>query len=379
MTDIELFLSKWPVFLQETWTKLGFKQPTDVQFKTYSLALEGKDLIIESPTGTGKTLAYLWPILSRINEEGKDIQAVILAPSRELVMQIFQEAQKWAEGSAIRIVPLMGGTNVKNQLEKLKQRPQLIVGTPGRVLELIKMRKLKMHEVKTIVLDEGDQLLVPEHQETVKSIIKTTLNDRQLLLCSATISKKMEDEAQGLMKQADVVRITRSRETSSSNVEHIYFVCDQRDKLDVVRRIVRMGSLKALAFVRDIGNLSVYADKLRYMKIPVAVLHSEAEKTERAAAIAQFRSGKVPLLLSTDVAARGLDIEGLTHVLHVDFPQDATQYVHRSGRTGRMGRTGTVISIVTPREECELKKLSSELGLNIRKKILHMGKIKDRR
>lgn len=380
MTEMAGFTSHLKAFLQNTWTKSGFQQPTDVQQKAVPFILEGRDLIVESPTGTGKTLAYLLPLLQRIDEEKKDVQAVILAPSRELVMQIFQEIQKWAVGSKISGVSLIGGTNVKNQLEKLKKRPQIIVGTPGRVLELVKLKKLKMHEVKTIVLDEGDQLLLPEHKETVKSVIKTTLRDRQLLLLSATLSKGIEQEAQELMGQAEVIRVQKGSILQADQVEHIYFVCEQRDKIDLLRRIVRMDSIKdsikALAFVRDIGSLSVLAEKLQYMNVPVAVLHSEADKTERATAIQQFRSGKVPLLLATDVAARGLDIEGLTHVVHLDPPQDASQYVHRSGRTGRMGQSGTVISIVTPREERDLKKLGREIGLSIQEKVLYKGEIR---
>ncbi|MFC7393425.1 DEAD/DEAH box helicase [Scopulibacillus cellulosilyticus] len=378
MPTNEPFLSAMKPFLQDAWKKAGFKGPTSIQIKSTPLILEGKNVIAESPTGTGKTLAYLLPLLQRINLEINSPQAVILAPSRELVMQIFEQTQKWAEGSGIAPASFIGGANIKRQLEKLKKHPQVIVGTSGRVLELIKLKKLKMHEVKTIVMDEGDQLLVPEHIDTIKNIIKTTLNDRQLLLFSATLPNHIEQLAKDIMDQAEIVKVNQTK-AAKSKVEHIYFVCEAREKIEVLRKIMRTGSLKALAFVKDIGNLSVLAEKLQYKGIPAGVLHSEAKKSERETALKNFRAGKYPLLLATDVAARGLDIEGLTHVIHVDFPESVTQYVHRSGRTGRQGSSGIVISIVTPREERDLKKFCRECQIPVHRKILFKGQITDKK
>ncbi|MBE4910621.1 DEAD/DEAH box helicase [Bacillus luteolus] len=372
------FLSQTKPFLQEAWEKSGFASPTAVQVKAAPQVLEGKDIIVESPTGTGKTLAYLMPLLNKIDPEHGGVQALILASSHELVMQINLEVQKWAEGSGIRGASFIGGANVKRQLEKLKKRPQVVVGTPGRVSELIKQKKLKMHEVKTIVLDEGDQLLVPEHTNTVENIIKTTLADRQIVLFSATMPAHTERAARVFMNNPEVIKVTKE-DMPKSKVDHIYFVCDSRDKVETLEKIGRLENVKALTFVKDIGNLAVVAEKLQFKRIPLSVLHSDSKKEERANAIKSFRAGKVPMLVATDVAARGLDIEGLSHVVHFDLAEDLTQYTHRSGRTGRAGAAGTVISIVTEREERTLKQYARELGFTVSKKVFFKGQIADER
>jgi len=240
------------------------------------------------------------PLLQKVDTDKKHVQVVILASSHELVMQIHQEVQNWAQGSGISSTTLIGGANMKRQIEKLKKKPNVVIGTPGRVSELINQKKLKMHEVQTLVLDEGDQLLVPEHRKTIHGI--------------------------------------------------------------VVRKIARHGEVKALAFLKEISHLQAMAEKLEYKGLSVGVLNSDSNKQDRANTLKDFRTGKLPLLLSTDVAARGLDITDLTHIIHVDLPEDMNQYIHRSGRTGRLGSTsGTVISVVTPKEEKMLKKFSRDL------------------
>jgi superfamily II DNA/RNA helicase len=368
-------LSNLKPFLQEAWKKANFQTPTSIQNTTIPLILDGKDLIAESPTGTGKTLAYLLPVLNKMNVENQSIQAVILASSQELVMQVYQEFQKWSEGSGIRGATFIGGANVKRQLEKLKKRPQIIFGTPGRLFELIKQKKVKMHEVKMLVLDEADQLLVPEHAGTVRNIIKSTLQDRQVVLFSATLKKETEQLAKELTKEAEVIRIKKDETIADGMVEHIYFTCEQRDKLKLLEKVARLEKIKALTFINDITEVSVAATKLNYKDLSVGLLHSELNKMERQNALKAFREGKLKMLIATDVAARGLDIQGVTHVVHLDFPKDISQYVHRSGRTGRMGASGTVISLVTDREERELKGFCRKLEIPLHKRIFYKGEI----
>lgn len=363
-------------FLQDIWAKTGFETLSAIQQRSIPLILEGKDIIAESPTGTGKTLAYLLPLLERIQPERKDIQIVILAPTRELVMQIQQEIQKFSEGSEIVGASFIGGADIKRQIEKLKKHPQIVVGTPGRIQELIKAKKMKMHEVRTIVVDEADQLADMELMNTVKEIVKTTLKDRQLLFFSATIPEKVEKEGKEMMKEPEVIRVAK-QDIPSSQVDHVYLICEKRDKIDVLRRIVKMNPLKAIAFINDIGSFNELAAKLEYKGVSLEVLHGEIRKTERETILKNFRADKFPLLLSTDVAARGLDIRGITHVIHFDLPETVDRYVHRSGRTGRMGKQGTVISIITASEEKRLKQFSKELGIPIQKKTLFMDRMVD--
>ncbi|MGZ9792172.1 DEAD/DEAH box helicase [Bacillus atrophaeus] len=376
MTQTWPFLHNAKTFIKENWETSGFTKPTAVQEQTAELIMEGKDVIAESPTGTGKTLAYALPVLERIQPEQKHAQAVILAPSRELVMQIFQVIQDWKSGSELRAASIIGGANVKKQVEKLKKHPHIIVGTPGRVSELIKMKKLKMHEVKTIVLDEADQLILPEHRETMKQIIKTTLKDRQLLCFSATLKQETEQVLREMTQEPEVLKVERSQH-DAGKVKHQYLVCDQRDKVKLLQKLSRLQGMQALVFVRDIGNLSVYAEKLAYHHVDLGILHSEAKKMERAKILAAFENGEFPLLLATDIAARGLDIENLPYVIHADIP-DEDGYIHRSGRTGRAGKEGNVISLVTPMEESKLKKMAKRLGLTLQQVVYAKGQLAEK-
>lgn len=360
-------------FIQNLWERAGFQAPTAIQTEAIPLILEGKDLIAESPTGTGKTLAYLLPLLNRIEPDSQVLQAVVLASSQELVMQVYGEFQKWSEGCGIRGTSIIGGANLKRQLEKLKKRPHVIFATPGRLYELIKQKKVKMHEVKTVVLDEGDQLLIPEHFGTVQNIVKSTMADRQVVLFSATM--KAEKLARELTKNPEVIKIKNDEMASSGVVEHIYFLAEQRDKIKLIEKIARLEGAKSLAFINDIGEIQVFKEKLLFKELSIGILHSELKKLDRQATLKDFRDGKLKMLIATDVAARGLDIQGVTHVVQIDLPRDLDQYIHRAGRTGRMGADGTVISLVTEREERELKRFCRELNVPLHKRIFYKGQI----
>lgn len=373
------FIKELPTFLQQAWEKEGFQKATDIQEQAFPLIVSGKDLIAQSPTGTGKTLAYLLPLLTNINVDIPNAQIVILASSRELVMQIHQEVLNWTANSGIRSASFIGGANTKRQLEKLKKKPQIIVGTPGKIQELLVQKKLKMHEVKTIVLDEGDTLIVPEHFDTVMAVIKSTMKDtRQLLLFSATVTNEISERMKELMQDPEVLTIQKD-ENFSGKVDHIYFVCEKRDKQFILEKIARLEDMKSLVFMKDIGDIDFIATKFEYKDMDIAVLHADSNKNDREKAIKGFRKGIYPMLLSTDVAARGLDIKGLTTVVHFDLPRTIEQYTHRSGRTGRAGNSGTVISIITASEEKELKQLAKKLNIEVVKKEFYHGQIVDER
>ncbi|WP_028400045.1 DEAD/DEAH box helicase [Ectobacillus panaciterrae] len=358
-------------FLKQAWEKAGFQEFTEVQKDTIPLILEGRDVIAESPTGTGKTLAYVLPLLHKIDAGIQNPQVVVLSPTRELVMQIHNEVQKFTEGSNISGASLIGGADIKRQVERLKKHPQVIVGSPGRILELIRMKKLKMHEVKAIVFDEFDQMIKQNMTGFLKDVVKATMRDRQLMFFSATMPTAAEDAARELANEPSVVRIKRSEE--ASRVKHLYIVGEVREKLDNIRKIIHMDNVKAVAFMNDPFRLDDMAAKLQFRKVAAGVIHSDAKKQERAETLRAFRQGKVQIVLATDVAARGLDIEGLTHVIHLDLPETVDQYIHRSGRTGRMGKEGTVISLVTPNEEKKLLQFAKKLGIEFEKLEIYKG------
>ncbi|WP_025026571.1 DEAD/DEAH box helicase [Caldalkalibacillus mannanilyticus] len=370
-------VSTFPQFLQKAWEKQGFQEMTAIQAKAIPLIRQGKDLIAESPTGTGKTWAYLLPLLEKIKPDIKQAQVVILAPTRELVMQIHQEVQKLLSGTDLTSASFIGGADIKRQVDKLKSNPRIVVGTPNRIIELNKMKKLKMHEVKSIVVDEVDQMLSLGFMDHVQEVIKTTLKDRQLLFFSATVPAKIEQMAEKMMMEPETIRIARS-ELAPSKVEHMYLICEPREKVDYIRRLVRMNSKnKALAFINETNTVGQISAKLEFMGIKHGVLDGLSSKTERESILNHFREGRIELLLATDIAARGLDIEGLTHVIQVDLPANVESYIHRSGRTGRMGAEGTVITLISKFEESSLKKYAQAMSVELQSKKLYGGKLEN--
>ncbi|ANE46136.1 DEAD/DEAH box helicase [Paenibacillus swuensis] len=352
-------------------------QPSYIQEQAIPAVAAGKDVVAQSQTGTGKTLAYLLPLLQRIDPSLKQLQGVILVPTRELGMQILREIEMLHPDQSILGQALIGGVSLQRQIEKLRLHPQLIVGTPGRVLELIKTRKLKMHGVKTIVVDEVDQVFDLGSMEEVETIFRSALRDRQIVFFSATIPAAMEEVITRWMSEPERISIQPAQRTAET-LEHLYFVCDEREKIDHLRRIVRIYNPKAaIVFVNEINSLAEILNKIRYVGLSIEALHGEADKQERAHVLQSFRDGKFQLLLATDVAARGLDIKGVTHVINLDPPIDSDHYVHRVGRTGRMGRAGTAISIVTAKERFIINKFSKQLAIDISEKDMYQGNIVD--
>ena len=309
----------------------------------------------------------------KTDESRKELQAVILVPSRELAMQILAEIQKFANGTNIKATTLIGGANIKKQMEKLKEKPQIVVGTVGRIHELIQKKKLKMHQVRTIIVDEADQLVAKEHVNQLNDVIKRTLKDTQILFFSATMTKEAESFGKAVMEKPNMIRI--KDDPQKKNIQHWYLACEQRDKVDYLRKLFHANLGKTIVFIKNSEKLEEIAQKLIYHQISVGILTSEAGKAYRKQTLQDFRSGKISLLLTTDLATRGLDIEDIQTVIHFDFPKTASQYLHRSGRTGRMGKKGTVITLVNAKEVSFMKKMARELKINIIPKRLQYGKI----
>jgi superfamily II DNA/RNA helicase len=367
-------LQNFPEFIQNAWNKSGFSAFTDIQERAIPEQLENKDLIIESPTGTGKTLAYALPALSKLNPEVKNAQVLFLAPTRELAMQIYDVCQKFTENSGLSGASLIGGANMQRQLDKLKKKPQFIVGTPGRVKELIQNKKLKVHEVKTIVIDEADHIIEAGFNGDVEQVIAATLKDRQLVFVSATINNKTEDWSRKLAVAPVIVKV--EKDLVKSEVTHTFMVSDYRDKVENLRKLIRhTPGIKAMVFINSSMKMDEFATKLEYKKIKLGVLAGNSTKQDRQKVINDFKNGKIPVLLTTDVATRGLDIPDVTHVVHFEMPEDVKQYVHRSGRTGRMGKEGTVVSLVTKAELTSVKKWTAKMNVPLQKQLLEKGQV----
>ncbi|MGM0806079.1 MAG: DEAD/DEAH box helicase [Bacillota bacterium] len=367
-------LQNFPEFIRNAWDKSGFSAFTDIQERSIPEQLENKDLIIESPTGTGKTLAYALPALSKLNPEVKNAQVLFLAPTRELAMQIYDVCQKFTENSGLSGASLIGGANMQRQLDKLKKKPQFIVGTPGRVKELIQNKKLKVHEVKTIVIDEADHIIEAGFNGDVEQVIAATLKDRQLVFVSATINNKTEDWSRKLAVAPVIVKV--EKDLVKSEVTHTFMVSDYRDKVENLRKLIRhTPGIKAMVFINSSMKMDEFATKLEYKKIKLGVLAGNSTKQDRQKVINDFKNGKIPVLLTTDVATRGLDIPDVTHVVHFEMPEDVKQYVHRSGRTGRMGKEGTVVSLVTKAELTSVKKWTAKMNVPLQKQLLEKGQV----
>ncbi len=369
------FIEQLNPIWQEKWEKAGFESAMPIQEQMIPEMLAGNDIVAESPTGSGKTLAYLLPILQRINPEKPAIQAMIIAPSQELSMQIVNVVRDWIEGTDITVTQLIGGANMQRQLEKLKKKPSIVVGTPGRLNELVKNKKLKMHEIRMLVLDEGDQLMAREHRNVMKDLIEKTQHDRQLVLVSATITEEVELVADRLMQHPTRLKVKAADMPMQGKVTHSFIKVDERDKTEMLRKISNLENVKALAFVNNLDQLLMKENKLKYRDAKIVALHSEMKKDERKKALDQFRKGEVSVLIATEVAARGLDIDQVTHVIHVDVPQTVEQYQHRSGRTGRAGADGEVLTLLAYSDERHYKKFTKELPSKPVQKILHGGQL----
>ncbi|KAJ51038.1 superfamily II DNA/RNA helicase [Clostridium tetanomorphum] len=355
--------------------KEGIEKPTPIQIRAIPLALENKDIIGKSETGSGKTLAYLLPLFQKINTDKKEMQAIILAPTHELVMQIHNEIKLLSKNSGVPVTscPIIGEVNIKRQIEKLKEKPHIIVGSTGRIFELIKLKKISAHTIKTIVIDEGDRLLDMNNITNVKNVIKTTLRERQLMIFSATINEKTINIAKDFMKNAKILQI-EDNDMLNPNINHIYFICEQRDKIETLRKLFAALKLeRAIVFLNKKDEIEITTAKLQYHHIKAYAIYGNASKEDRKKAIEGFRNGKIKLLIASDIAARGLDIKGVTHIINLDLPEDPKEYLHRVGRTGRAGKSGTAVSIVTKKELSLIKKYEKELNIKIEEKLIYNG------
>jgi ATP-dependent RNA helicase DeaD len=363
--------------LADKLTAAGINEPSDVQSQALPQLIAGKDGVIVSPTGTGKTLAYLLPLLQKLDGTKRETQAVILAPTQELAMQIMREAEIYGQPLGIKATALIGGASLARQLERMKGKPALIVGTPGRVREVATTRKLSLHNVIGVVVDETDRIFSLGGRSDVENIMRQCNRDRQTVFVSATRSEAMRDAEKKWLKDPWVSdpSETENENGLSSTLEHWYFLTDPREKIDLIRKIVRnLKPTAALLFVNETDKIGELLAKLRYEGFAVDALYGDTPGRERGEVMQRFRKGRSSLLIATDVAARGLDLPGLPLVIQFEPALDADHYVHRSGRTARMGNKGTSITLISPQQRFIIDKLEKQLKIEIHPKVLYEGR-----
>lgn len=355
---------------------MGIKEPTEIQEKIIPLALEKTNLIGQSETGTGKTLAYLLPIIENIDINKKEMQCIILAPTHELAIQInntINELKK-ASGLEITSTPLIGSANIKRQIENLKAKPHILVGSAGRILELIKKKKVSAHTIKNIVIDEVDKLLDKNNLPTVKDIINVTPKYTQIMMFSATLNGKTLDIAKTLAEDIKVVSVKGNK--VNENINHNYIKTDSRKKVETLRKLLNaLKSPKVLVFNNDSYTTNTAVEYLSFNNVKVAAIGGNGKMEDRKRALENFRKGKINVLIASDIAARGLDIKGVTHVVNFDIPEDSKDYLHRAGRVGRAGETGEVFSLVDDKEEKIIKMHEKSFKISIPERDLYRGSV----
>lgn len=360
--------------------KQNITTPTGIQETSIPFALENKDIIAEAHTGTGKTLAFLIPIFEKINLEKREMQAIILAPTHELVVQIESQIKLLATNSHmdIKSLSIMGESNIDKQIKKLKKiKPHIIVGSPGRILDLIKKRKITAHTIKTIVLDEADNLLSKNKPTIIKDIIKSTMKDRQLMFFSASINKETLNLAKTLVKEGEIIKIENKSEINP-RIEHICILGSLRDRFENLRKLLAAEQPKrAIVFVNNNTELRQINEKLQYHKVKSTAIYGNASKEERQRALDSFRRGKCNVLVSSDLSARGLDIPEVSHIISLDFPVNPDEYLHRAGRTARGDNSGVSVCLITNKDIEILQSYEKAFGIEFTVKKLYGGKLMD--
>ena len=345
-------------------TEMGFESPMPVQEEVipYLLGI-GNDVIALAQTGTGKTAAYGIPLLQKIDTDSKDTQAVIICPTRELCLQITDDLKDFSKYMPdVRVVAVYGGTSIVNQINALKKGVQIIVATPGRLIDLMNRGVAHLDKVSNVVLDEADEMLNMGFSESIDAILEGVPTDRNTLLFSATMSKEIEKIAMNYLHDHKEI-VVGSRNEGAEHVNHVYYMVNAKDKYLALKRIVDYyPRIFAIIFCRTKIETQEIADKLIHDGYNAESLHGDLSQQQRDLTMQKFRQHLTQLLVATDVAARGLDVDDLTHVINFGLPEDIENYTHRSGRTGRAGKKGTSISIVHTREKSKIRAIEKEIG-----------------
>ncbi|CAJ1198422.1 ATP-dependent RNA helicase CshA [Companilactobacillus paralimentarius] len=328
----------------------GFEETTPIQAQTIPLVMSGDDVIGQAQTGTGKTAAFGLPLLNAVDTQSSDIQALIISPTRELAIQTQEELFRLGSKKKVKVQSVYGGSDIRRQIRALKSHPQIIVGTPGRMLDHINRHTLKLHNVKTVVLDEADEMLDMGFVEDIESILSNVPNKHQTLLFSATMPKPIMKIADKFMTEPKIVKI-KSKELTADKIEQYFVKAKEFEKFDLMTRLFDVQAPElALIFGRTKRRVDELTRGLQARGYNAEGIHGDLSQDKRTSVLRKFKAGKLDFLVATDVAARGLDISGVSHVYNYDIPQDPDSYVHRIGRTGRAGHSGVSVTFVTPNE-----------------------------
>ncbi len=354
---------------------MGFTTPSKIQAEVIPVLMDGYDAIGQAQTGTGKTLAFGAPMISMIEHGSKEPKSLILTPTRELAIQIHDELLRIAKFSNLKIAVVYGGQEIEKQISKLKKGVDIVVGTPGRVMDLMRRKALRIKNIEFLVLDEADEMLNMGFIEDIEEILKHTSDDKQTMLFSATMPKRIKDIAVKYMKDdAKHVQIIEKSKTAVT-VEQFYYETKPKNKLETLCRVLDASSINsAIVFCRTKRNVDDLVFELSDTGYNAEPMHGDLTQNQRINTLRKFKEGKLSYLIATDVAARGIDVDNISHIINYDLPQDTESYIHRIGRTGRANKTGVAITLVTPREVYEIKRIEKETKGKIEKKPIPTNK-----
>ena len=355
--------------------EMGFNNPTPIQTKVIPhLMSSEQDLLASAQTGTGKTAAFGLPILDLTNINDKNVQTLILCPTRELCIQITNDLISYSKYlKKIHVLAVYGGAKIEKQIRALKKEPQIIVGTPGRTKDLIRRKKLNVRNIKRMILDEADEMLSMGFKEDLENIFKATSKEKQILLFSATMTSKVTDFTKNYMQNSLEIAVARMN-TAAKNVQHIFYMVQAKDRYEVVKRIADMNpNIYGIVFCRTRRETKDVAIKLMNDHYNADTIHGDLSQPERDDVMRRFRKRQLQILVATDVAARGLDVDDLTHVINYNLPDDDEIYIHRSGRTGRAGKKGVSMVIIHGREIRKLKDIEKTSGISFIKQQVPNG------
>lgn len=349
--------------------EMGFEKATPIQEQAIPIALQGKDVIGQAQTGTGKTAAFAIPFLQLVDQE-PNIQVLVLTPTRELCIQIAEEVGKIGKYMKLKALPIYGGQDINRQIRALKGRPQIIIATPGRLMDHMNRKTIRLNNLKMVVLDEADEMLNMGFLEDIEQILSACPSERQTLMFSATMKREIESIANRFMQKPEIVKV-KTQELTVPLIQQDFYEVPEKQKLEALCRLLDTQSPElALIFGRTKRRVDELSDALQKRGYLAEGIHGDLSQRQRDTVMGKFRNGEIEILVATDVAARGLDITGVSHVYNFDIPQDVDSYVHRIGRTGRAGQQGLAITFVEPREFGQLRNIERTIKKRLKRQQL---------